>query len=139
MAKDVDNLSISGNLTADPKVEETPTGTMMAKFSIATNRYYGKDWVSFFNCVAWGNTAKVVGDYCRKGSKVHLTGEIKQDRWDKDGSNKSAVIIIVKEVVFGAKREQSSTDQKPENPLDGKEDDTQGHFKDLVDPDDIPF
>ena len=137
---DVNNITVSGRLTADPVLKQAGEH-QLGNFSIACNRRYGKtDYTSFFNCTAWSGTAKIVADYCKKGSLITVTGEIKQDRWEKDGKTMSTINIVVKEVILAPK----STGSKPAGVMDGGEDvshdesksfDKQQEFND----DDIPF
>ena len=129
-------IMVSGNLTKDPDCTTLQSGTEMAKFSIANNRKYKEKWVNFFNCVAWGGTAKIIKDYCKKGKPVEVIGELKQDRWETDaGEKRSSYSIMVKEIILGAKVQNTTV-------LDDGKDvtDTTGSFdeQEPID-DDLPF
>ena len=71
MAKSVNKVILIGNLGKDPEVKYTPSGTPVAKFTLATNeRYKDKDgqWqdrTEWHNIVAWQRTAEIVGEYLK--------------------------------------------------------------------------
>lgn len=95
---------ISGNLTKDPEVGTTSTGTNYARFSIAVRK--NKDETNFFNCVAWKSTAELIGKYCVKGSKISLQGELSQRTYEKNGIKQTVNEIIVNQVEFNFTKQQ---------------------------------
>lgn len=114
---------IAGRLTGDPEIRYTPKGNPVASGSIAVNRKWKNDAgqpqeeVSFFNYAAFGRTAEVMKEYCRKGSELLFEGRLKQERWEdrNDGSNRQAVKIIVEAVQLGHAKE--SDPQRPLRPV----------------------
>ena len=59
----INNIIIEGNLVRDPQRKETPKGTPICSFAVASNRYYRQDEeqkqeVSFFDIEAWSETAE---------------------------------------------------------------------------------
>ncbi|HCW92079.1 MAG TPA: single-stranded DNA-binding protein, partial [Flexistipes sinusarabici] len=80
----LNNVIISGNLTADPEVRvlagETPT--TVANFTLANNNPKKDNDTAFVRVTAFGRTAEVVGEYLAKGSPVVVIGEIKQNRFE---------------------------------------------------------
>jgi single-strand DNA-binding protein len=108
MAKSVNKVILVGNLGKDPEVKFTPTGTPVAKFSLATNESY-KDkngqWqerTEWHNIVAWQRAAEIVGEYLKKGSKVYVEGRIRTDSWDdkETGQKKYRTEIVANELVL---------------------------------------
>jgi single-strand DNA-binding protein len=89
----MNTVSLIGRLTADPELRYFETGKSVAKFSIAVNRT--KEEADFFEIEAWEKTAEVVGQYCRKGSQVGISGSLVQERWkDKTtGTGRSKVVV----------------------------------------------
>lgn len=102
MAKtDVNSVVLIGNLTRDADVSFTPSGTSIAKLSIAVNRAFkrGEEWVdevSYFDVNLWGSTG--LHPYLKKGKKIAVQGYLKQDRWEKDGQKNSRVVIVSENV-----------------------------------------
>ena len=114
MSYDINTVTLCGRLTKDPEVSRTKNGTSLAKFSLAVGE--GKDETSFFDVTAWKTTAESVGKYCFKGSQVVINGKLKQDRWEKEGQNRSKVIINAFQVQFvGAKSERTHETQEMPN------------------------
>ena len=93
MAKSVNKVILVGHLGKDPEVKYTPSGTPVAKFSLATNeRYKDKDgnWqdrTEWHNITAWQRTAEIAGEYLKKGSQVYIEGRLRTDSWDDKNTN----------------------------------------------------
>ncbi len=108
MAKSVNKVILIGNLGKDPEVKYTPSGTPVAKFSLATNeRYKDKDgnWqdrTEWHNLVAWQRTAEIIGEYVKKGSKIYVEGSLRTSSWDdkNTGEKKYRTEIVVNDLVL---------------------------------------
>jgi len=120
----MNNVNIIGNLTRDIEMKYTTAGKAVANISIAVNRSYTKNEekvteVSYFDVQVWGATAEKCQQFLHKGSKVAVTGELKQERWEKDGQTRSRVKIIARNVEFltpkgDGGQQQQTTQQQPE-------------------------
>ena len=87
-----------GNLTSDPQMKNTQSGTNVTTTGVAvTRKYKGQEEVSFFDIVAFGKTAETLNQYGRKGLNVYIQGRLKQDRWEdrQTGQKRSKVTIVV--------------------------------------------
>lgn len=85
-----------GNLTKDPELKFVNNGKAVVNFSVAVNKYMGKDKeaeVSYFECTAWDDLAKNFAESCTKGTRVFVAGAIQQDRFEVEGQKRSAVNI----------------------------------------------
>lgn len=108
MAKSVNKVILIGNLGKDPEVKYTPSGTPVAKFSLATNeRYKDKDgqWqdrTEWHNIVAWQRTAEIAGEYLKKGRTVYIEGRLQTHSWDdkSTGQKKYMTEIVVSDLVL---------------------------------------
>lgn len=105
-----------GNLTRDPELTETNSGTAVCRFSIAVNRSYtssdGERETDFFNCTAWRGLGESVSKYCTKGSKVAVSGSVQIRNYeDNKGNKRTAVDIIAQEVEFLSKQAQSNDEE----------------------------
>ena len=92
-----------GNLTRDPEVRTTGSGTTVCTFTIAVNRRFhnqaGERVSDFFNIVAWSQLGEFCGKYLSKGRKVSVIGEIQNRSYDaKDGSKRYITEIIADEI-----------------------------------------
>ncbi len=90
--KEINNVTIIGRLTKDPDMKYATNQTAVLKFSIANN---SKEHTNFFNCVMFGKYAESMQQYLRKGTKIGIQGNIKQDSWkDNEGRMRTNVSII---------------------------------------------
>ena len=107
MARSFARVVIAGNLTRDPELRQTPSGTSVCQFGVAVNRSY-KDasgqWAektSFFDVVVWGGQGESCARFLSKGRQVAIDGRLEQRSYDaQDGSKRSKVEIIADNVVF---------------------------------------
>ncbi len=108
MAKSVNKVILIGNLGKDPEVKYTPSGTAVAKFSLATNeRYKDKDgnWqdrTEWHNITAWARTAEIAGEYLKKGRTVYIEGRLRTDSWEDKNTHekKYRTEIVVENLVL---------------------------------------
>jgi single-strand DNA-binding protein len=102
MAKSVNKVILIGNLGKDPEVKYTPSGTAVAKFSLATNERYKdkagewQDRTEWHNIVCWQRTAEIAGEYLKKGRAVYIEGRLQTRSWeDKTSGQKKYMTEIV--------------------------------------------
>jgi len=108
MAKSINKVILIGNLGKDPEVKYTPSGTPVAKFSLATNEKYkdkGGEWqerTEWHNIVAWQRLAEIVGEYVKKGSKIYIEGRITTSSWEdkQSGEKKYRTEIVANDLVL---------------------------------------
>ena len=108
MAKSVNKVILIGNLGKDPELKYTPSGTAVAKFSLATNeRYKDKDgnWqdrTEWHNITAWARTAEIAGEYLKKGRTVYIEGRLRTDSWEDKNTHekKYRTEIVVENLVL---------------------------------------
>ena len=84
-----------GNLTRNPELRYTPSGTPVASFGLATSRRFKqgeelKEEVCFVDIVVFGKQAEHCGQYLSKGNGVIVDGRLQQRRWEtEDGQKRS--------------------------------------------------
>jgi len=96
---DINHVVLVGRLTRDAELKYTAGGQAVCKFSIAVNRRKknGDQWedeANFFDIVLWGKQGESLQNYLVKGKMIGVDGELRQDRWQQDGQNRSKVEII---------------------------------------------
>lgn len=102
----LNSILLEGNVVRDPVIKETPRGSTVCNFSIASNRSYRQDdeyeqETSFFEVESWAKLAESCGKYCLKGRGVRVVGRLKQDRWTgTDGKNYSKIKVVAEHVEF---------------------------------------
>lgn len=93
---------IAGNVTRDPEMRTTTSGSQVCNFTIAVNRSYRdssgnqQDSVSFIDCIAWGKPGETIAQYVRKGSGLLVSGRLEQRSWDdkNTGQKRSRVEVV---------------------------------------------
>jgi single-strand DNA-binding protein len=100
-------LTMSGNLTGDPELRFLPNGTAMVKFTVASTprtleRASGQ-WKDgeplFLSCTAWRDMAEHIAESLTKGTRVIVSGRLRQSRWQNDeGEKRSAYGLDVDEI-----------------------------------------
>ena len=93
---------LAGNLTRDPELRFTQSGTPVCGFGLAVNRVFSKnDEVDFFNVSAWRDLGERVANYTNKGDPVLVEGRLQYRTWEaQDGTKRSAVDVVADRVEF---------------------------------------
>ena len=103
-------VQLIGNLGNDPEIINLESGSMLAKFSIATNESYKNKAgekitdTQWHNVVAWGQTAKLVESYLTKGKEVAIEGKLTSRSYDtKEGEKRYVTEVVCNEIVMMGK------------------------------------
>jgi len=96
---DINRVILVGRLTRDAELKYTTSGQAVCKFSVAVNRRRknGDQWedeANYFDVVLWGRQGEALNQYLTKGKSVGVDGELRQDRWQQDGQNRSKIEIV---------------------------------------------
>lgn len=98
-------LTVVGNLTADPELQYTKSGTAAVNFRVAVNhRTYDKqarEWVdgeaTFMRCTAWRELAENIAGSLAKGDSIIATGALKGRTYEtKNGGRRHVMEMQVK-------------------------------------------
>ena len=119
MAASLNRIILIGNLTADPELRYTPSGTARTRFSIAVNRQYKdasgqlKEEATFVPIVVWGAQAENCANYLSKGRSVAVEGRLRIDSFENaEGERRKVVEVVAGNVQFlgGPPRSSSQPD-----------------------------
>jgi len=115
MAADINSVTIVGRLTRDAELKYTNSGSAVTSMGLAVNRSRkdGEQWVeeaNFFDVSLWGRRGESLQQYLQKGTRIAVTGELRQERWEQDGQKRSRVVIHANNIQLlgGDKPQQSS-------------------------------
>ncbi len=96
-----------GNLTRDPELRYTPSGSAVVEFGLAVNRTWKgpngekREDATFVDVQAWARTAEVISEYCKKGAPIFIEGRLQYDTWQgKDGQKHSRLRVVVENFQF---------------------------------------
>ena len=122
MPSDMNVVVLIGRLTRGSELRYSQNGgTPSLRFSIAVNRSRrGADgnWTeesSFFDCVYFAKNAEAMSQYLEKGRQVAIQGELRQNRWEVDGQQRSRVEIFVNNLTLLGQGQGGSV-QRPQQP-----------------------
>jgi single-strand DNA-binding protein len=103
----INRVVLVGNLTKDPELRHTPSGTAVCKLRVAVNTRQ-KDqtgqWTdkpNYFDVTVWGNQGESCAQYLAKGRPIGIDGRLDWREWEaQDGTKRQAVEIIAENVQF---------------------------------------
>lgn len=133
MARSLNRVQLIGNLTRDPELRYTPSGTAVCTFGLATNRSWTTDGgekheeTEFHRVVSWNKLAELCSQFLTKGRKVYLEGRLSTRSWNAaDGTPKSVTEIVISDMILlDSKRTEATGEEHAEKPVvesEGKED-----------------
>jgi|SRR3989344_4637819 len=146
----LNKVFLYGNLTRDPELKALPSGSNVANFGLATNRVYKdksgakQEATEFHNVVAFGRTAEVIAQYCKKGRPIYVEGRIQTRSWEgkEDGKKQYRTEIVVDNFQFGADggKPSAGASRGQEEQSSTKDDgETIKYPDEEINPEDIPF
>jgi len=143
---DLNHVVLIGRLTRDAELKYTSGGQAVCKFSVAVNRRkkVGDQWedeANFFDIVLWGKQGESLQSYLVKGKMVGIEGELRQDRWQQDGQNRSKIEVIANYIQLLGGGGQSSGDRQNNNSSPAGSNSSESSYIPSRDgfTDDIPF
>ena len=104
----INRVVLVGNLTKDPELRHTPSGTAVCKLRLAVNTRQKDgqtgewgDKPNYFDVTVWGNQGESCAQYLAKGRPIGVDGRLDWREWEaQDGSKRQAVEIIADTVQF---------------------------------------
>lgn len=106
-SRSLNKVILIGNLTRDPEMRYTNSGTPVVTFGMATNKSWKdsdgetKELAEFHNLVAWNKMAEICQQLLAKGMKVYIEGSLNTRSWEaEDGSTKYKTEIRVEDMIL---------------------------------------
>lgn len=115
-------ITVLGNLTRDPELRYTPTGTPVCTLNVASNERERDpktkdviDRATFFKATAWGQKAETIAQHFERGSEIYIEGKFRPEEWiDRDGKQRVTFGIRVNEFNFtGSSNRKGQRDRMP--------------------------
>ena len=120
----INRVVISGNLTRDPELRHTQSGTAVLGIGVAVNERRKnqstgewEDCPNFIDCTMFGARAEAVSKLLSKGAKVAVEGRLRYSSWEaKDGSKRSKLEVLIDEIeiMSGAKEPKADQQRAPQ-------------------------
>ena len=146
--QDMNCVNLVGRLVRDAELKYTAAGLAVAKFTIAVHRRVKqgdgegyKEEPNYFDISLWGRLGESLHPYLQKGKQIAVTGELRQDRWEQDGKQRSQINVIADNIQFlgGRADGDSGSGSVPSKPSGGKAQGNTGGATNDSFSDDIPF
>ena len=145
-ATNINRVTVTGNLTRDPELRSTPSGTSVCSLRVAVNsrrKDQSGQWVdkpNYFDVTVWGTQGENCAQYLSKGRPVAVDGRLDWREWEaQDGSKRQAVQIIAESVQFLGSRDAAPSNGAVEPDLPADTSDFQEAAVGSGSDDDIPF
>ena len=145
MAQNINSVVLVGNLTRDPELRHTPSGTAVTTLRIAVNDRVkrGEEWQDaayYFDVTVWGRTAENCAQYLAKGRPVGVQGKLTWREWDaQDGSKRQSVEVVADNIQFLGGRDGGGGDAGGQFVPQGASSQPSAEFPSAAADDDIPF
>ena len=110
MSISFNKIILVGRLTRDPETKFAASGTQVTSFSLAVDRDYPKDSneADFIRISTFGKTAEFVAQYMMKGRLVLVEGQLRINKWEKDGEKRQMAEVVASHVKFMETKAQAN-------------------------------
>lgn len=106
-ARSLNKVLLIGNLTRDPELRYTPTGTAVCTFGLATNRSWvpsdgseRQEETEYHRIVAWSKLAEICAQILAKGRKIYVEGRIQNRKWQtQEGQERETTEIVIDNMI----------------------------------------
>lgn len=116
-------ITITGRATADADLKYTPGGMACASFTVADNhsKKVNGEWVddgaTFLRVKVWKHQAEECAERVRKGTRVTVTGQLRQQNWEtKDGEKRTTFEVNAQEVAITVPKSPPKESKPAEDP-----------------------
>jgi single-strand DNA-binding protein len=104
-------LTVIGNLTRDAEMRNTQSGDAVLNFSVARNDRRTKE-VTYVDCSIWGQLAKSLEPYLKKGQKVYCDGDFGTRVWE----GKTFLTCRIRDIeLVGGRSDNQQSDNNQDN------------------------
>jgi len=103
----INKIILVGKVVSDITFSKTETESSMARFTLATNRFFKRDGerktdTCYHNMVAWDLIAETIARYVKKGDELGISGRLNNKSVkQEDGSYKNYSQVVIEEFYFG--------------------------------------
>lgn len=90
------DVTLVGNVGADPELRFTSSGKPVCTFSVAENRKRGEESEShWFDVTCWNALAENVAESVVKGTRIIVVGRLEQRKWTTDSGDKRSKVEVI--------------------------------------------
>jgi single-strand DNA-binding protein len=103
MSRSLNKLTLIGNVGSEPEIRATSSGSRVAKVSLATSDYRGKELepeTNWHRLTFFGRLVDVVEKWVKKGDRLYVEGRVSYSQTEKDGQTRYWTDVIVNEMLM---------------------------------------
>ena len=112
----LNQVILIGRLCKDIELKTLPSGKEVTSFTLAVQRNFKNQQneydTDFINCVAFGNIAKIMNQYCFKGQLINIVGRLQVRSWESEQGRRYATEVIVNNIEVLEWKEKKSIEEK---------------------------
>ncbi|MFO8008444.1 MAG: single-stranded DNA-binding protein [Candidatus Brocadiia bacterium] len=127
----LNRVFLMGNLTRDPELRYTPSGTPVCEFGMAMNRTYTtsageqREETCFVDVTMWGRRGVVISEYFTKGRPIFIEGRLKYDSWETADGRRSKLSVTARNFEFiggrGGRQGQDTSQRAESRPASSRQ------------------
>lgn len=115
----MNSVNLIGRLSNSPEIRHTTNNQVVCRFTLAVTRRFknpdGDYAADFINCVAFGKTAELIGNYVEKGQQLAVDGRIQTGSYTaQDASKRYTFDVVVENITFINSRKSASERKESE-------------------------
>ena len=121
----INNVVLVGRAGANPTIKTFNSGSKVAELNMALNRgSKDKQETDWFHVKFWDKQAEIAEAYIKKGHLFGVTGELQEEKWEKNGQEQRRVVVIGRTLKLMQPKDTGTPAPKKEEPADsfGSED-----------------
>lgn len=137
----MNSVNLIGRLSNSPEIRHTTNNQVVCRFTLAVTRRFknpaGDYAADFINCVAFGKTAELIGNYVEKGQQLAVEGRIQTGSYTaQDGSKRYTFDVVVENITFINSRKSASERKESEQVTTNEQSDPFADFGENITIDD---
>jgi single-strand DNA-binding protein len=118
-ARSLNKVMLIGNLTRDPELRYTPSGTAVCTIGLATNRSWApsdggerQEETEYHRIVAWAKLGEICSQLLFKGRKIYVEGRLQTRKWTgQDGQERETTEVVIDSMIaLGAPKNAQADD-----------------------------
>lgn len=116
----INRVCLSGNLTRDPELRQTPSGMAVLQLRMAVNdrrkNQQSGEWEdapNYVSVVVFGQRGESISKFLSKGSKIMIDGKLRWSEWEDktSGEKKNKLEVVADDIDFASGRSEGSGDR----------------------------
>ena len=137
----MNSVNLIGRLSNSPEIRHTTNNQVVCRFTLAVTRRFknpaGDYEADFINCVAFGKTAELIGNYVEKGQQLAVDGRIQTGSYTaQDGSKRYTTDVVVENITFINSKKSASERKESEQVTTNEQSDPFADFGENITIDD---